>query len=181
MVYNPDTWATEAVLSEAEHLRRMLVHYFENGAGEAFWKTRVVPLIEKLAATTIRTSAGQYAPMGVKAAVALTGDFIVKKGAITWVRNKTAKMIVLESTEFVAASMKGLVAATNVLGWVMFLSPPAGAETERQWEYNNYLAKYLTQVMKSAALGGNHLKNLQPPLSYPQFQNSSYVEWWLRE
>lgn len=164
----------EVIISEAEQLRRALVLFFETDAGGAFWKTKVVPIIQRMVKTGIATSA--------QGAVALTVDFVMEKGALIWVRNKTAKMIVLESTGFVAESMKGLAAATNIFGWVMFISAPAGAESERKWEYNTYLARYLTHLMKSAALGGNHINNMKPPLSYPQYLNSSSSDvWWLRE
>lgn len=182
MAYNPDTWVTETLFSEAEHLRRMLIHYFESGAGEAFWKAEVVPLIEKLAATTIRTAAGQYAPMGVKGAVALTGDFIVEKGAVIWVRNKTTKMILIEAGEFAEASLKGLVSMANVFGWVLFLTADASAEsTELRWEYVNYLKKYLTYIIKAASLGGNHIQHLKPPMDYTRFLERNLDElWWMR-
>jgi hypothetical protein len=175
MVYNPATVPNETIISEAEQLRRALVIFFETDAGGAFWKTKVVPIIQRMVKSGIATSA--------EGAVALTVDFIMERGALIWVRNKTSKMIVLESTEFVGAATKGLAAATNILGWIAILSMPAGAETERKWEYNTYLARYLTYLMKSAALGGNHMNNMPPPLSYPQYINTSMVgsEWWLRE
>lgn len=176
MVYNPDTWATETILSEAEQLRRMLVHYFETGAGDAFWKTKVVPIIQRMVKSGIATS--------VKGAVALTGDFIVEKGAVVWISRKTTRMILQETGVLSAEGIvRGLLGAANIFGWVLMLTSEASAESpERQWEYQNYLKKYLTYLIKVSSLGGNHINNMMPAMSFQQWQESrtGETEWWQR-
>lgn len=159
-------------LSLANKLREQLTIFFVNDLGPVFWNKTIIPIIKEMCETGLAT--------GSKSAVALTGEFILANGELIWTTQMTTNALARTGVSTANSLITGALRAANIIGFMLMMSQSASAESsELQWEYKNYVKKYLTYLLKAAERNGNHLANMLPPMNYSQWLNrSGKGEWW---